>query len=181
MILGNQYLKGLTRRNIARTDEFNMKTNAMRILDQLGITYTYLTYDCDQFEDGLKIADQLHLPYELVYKTLVTEGSNKNNYVFVIPISENLDMKKAARAVDEKSVVMIHVKDIYQVTGYIRGGCTAIGMKKSYRTIVSDTAKKHNKIHVSGGKIGIQIQLTPGDLCLASGATYDDIIVKSIL
>lgn len=150
----------------------------MRILDQLDIKYTYLTYDCDQFEDGLKIADLLNLPYELVYKTLVTEGSNKNYYVFVIPISENLDMKKAARTVGEKSVVMIHVKDIDQVTGYIRGGCTAIGMKRPYRTIISDTAKNLDKIHVSGGKIGIQIQLSPDDLCLASGAAYGDVIVK---
>ena len=107
-----------------------VKTNAMRILDSLKIPYKHYTYECEEFVDGIQIADMLSLPHEKVYKTLVTVGNSKNYFVFVIPIEAELDMKKAAKAVGEKAVSMIHVKDINGVTGYIRGGCTAIGMKK---------------------------------------------------
>ena len=111
-----------------------IKTNAMRILERQKIPYQVMTYECDEFVDALKIADQLGLPYEKMYKTLVTIGSSKNYFVFVIPIRRELDLKKAARSVGEKSVAMIHVKEINAVTGYIRGGCTAIGMKKPERS-----------------------------------------------
>ena len=111
-----------------------VKTNAMRILERNKIPYKEYTYECDEFVDALKVADTLGQPYELLYKTLVTIGNSRNYFVFVIPIAEELDMKKAAKSVGEKSVSMIHVKDINQVTGYIRGGCTAIGMKKQYVT-----------------------------------------------
>jgi len=109
-----------------------VKTNAMRILDKLKIDYQHQTYESDEFIDGLQTADKLGLPYELVYKTLVTVGKSDDFFVFVIPIAEELDMKKAARSVDEKSITMIHVKDLNKITGYVRGGCTAIGMKKQY-------------------------------------------------
>ena len=112
-----------------------IKTNAMRILEKKKIPFTHHTYECDEFVDGIQIADTLHLPHEIVYKTLVTVGTDKNYYVFVIPIEEELDLKKAAKAVGQKSIEMLHVKDINKVTGYIRGGCTAIGMKKQYRTV----------------------------------------------
>lgn len=118
-----------------------VKTNAMRILDSMKIPYTLHTYTCDEFIDGEQIADMLGLPYEKVYKTLVAQGSSKNYYVFVIPIAEKLDMKKAAAAVGEKSVTMLHVKEINAVTGYIRGGCTAIGMKKQYTTCIEQSAE----------------------------------------
>ena len=121
----------------------------------------------------------LGLPHEKVYKTLVTQGNSKNYYVFVIPIAEELDMKKAAKAVGEKSVAMLHVKDINAVTGYIRGGCTAIGMKKQYVTRIEEEAKNLEKIIVSGGKLGTQLELTPDDLLRASNAEYADITVKS--
>jgi len=103
-----------------------VKTNAMRILESLKISYTSYTYECDEFVDGLQIADSLSLPYEKVYKTLVTQGNSRNYFVFVIPVAEELDLKKAAKSVGEKSVEMIAVKDINAVTGYIRGGCTAV-------------------------------------------------------
>ena len=108
-----------------------IKTNAMRILEKEKIPFTHYTYECDEFIDGIQIADKLSLPHEKVYKTLVTEGHSKNYFVFVIPIEAELDLKKAAKSVGEKSVAMIHVKDINGITGYIRGGCTAIGMKSS--------------------------------------------------
>ena len=152
-----------------------VKTNAMRILESMKIDFTHLTYECKEFEDGIQIADMLGLPHEKVYKTLVTVGHSKNYYVFVIPIEAELDMKKAAKSVGEKSVAMIHVKEINQITGYIRGGCTAIGMKKQYMTRIAEQAKDLETVVVSGGKIGSQIELTPENLRLAANAEYADI------
>ena len=152
-----------------------VKTNAMRILDSLKIPYVHHTYECQEFVDGIQIADMLGLPYEKVYKTLVTVGNSKNYYVFVLPIAEELDMKAAARSVGEKSVEMIHVKDINSITGYIRGGCTPIGMKKQFVTRVDRSAQGLDKIIVSGGRIGSQIELKPEDLLKAAKAEYGDI------
>ena len=154
-----------------------VKTNAMRILEKEKIPFTHYTYECDEFIDGIQIADKLSLPYEKVYKTLVTVGNSKNYFVFVIPIAEELDMKKAAKSVGEKSVSMLHVKDINAVTGYIRGGCTAIGMKKQYVTRIDERARELEYIIVSGGKLGMQLELKPEDLAKASGAEFADIIM----
>ena len=151
------------------------KTNAMRILESMKIPFTHYTYECDEFVDGLQIADKLSLPYEKVYKTLVTVGASKNYFVFVIPIAEELDLKKAAKSVGEKNVEMIHVKDINQITGYIRGGCTAVGMKKQYVTRVDASAEAQPAIIVSGGRIGLQIELKPDDLCKAARAEYAEL------
>ena len=152
-----------------------VKTNAMRILETLKIPYTHITYECDEFVDALQIADMLSLPYEKVYKTLVTVGSNWEYYVFVIPIARELDLKAAARSVGQKSVEMLHVQDINKVTGYIRGGCTAIGMKKQYVTRIDSSAQQLEKIIVSGGRIGSQLELSPEDLARAAGAEFAEI------
>ncbi|MBR3825672.1 MAG: Cys-tRNA(Pro) deacylase [Lachnospiraceae bacterium] len=152
------------------------KTNAMRILETMGIPFETYTYECDEFIDGIQIADMLGLPHDKVFKTLVTVGASKNYFVFVIPIAEELDMKKAARSVGEKNVAMIHVKDINQVTGYIRGGCTAIGMKKQYVTRVAEEAILQDTIIVSGGKLGMQIELKPDLLLQAAQAEYADLL-----
>lgn len=154
-----------------------VKTNAMRILDRMKIPYTHQAYECDEFVDGIQTADNLGLPHEKVYKTLVTQGNDKQYYVFVLPIEAELDLKKAAKAAGVKSVSMLHVKDIMQVTGYVRGGCTAIGMKKQYKTFISDSAKVLSDVYVSGGRIGCQMNLAPDDLCKASGGSYADILV----
>lgn len=151
------------------------KTNAMRILDKLNIVYDSISYECDEFKDGKQIADLLGLPYEKVYKTLVTEGVSKEFYVFVIPILKELDLKKAAHAANEKSLSMIHVKDINKITGYIRGGCTAVGMKKQYKTWIDKSAEQLTDMIVSGGKLGTQIRLKPKDLCFAANAIFEDI------
>lgn len=151
------------------------KTNAMRILESMKIPYTQMTYECDEFIDGLQIADMLSLPYEKVYKTLVTAGG-RDHYVFVIPIDRELDLKAAARSVGEKSVEMIHVKDINGVTGYIRGGCTAVGMKKQYVTRIDISAKERDTIIVSGGRIGSQLELAPEDLAQATSAEFADVV-----
>lgn len=153
-----------------------VKTNAMRILESMNISFRHYTYECEEFVDGIQIADKLGLPYERVYKTLVTIGSSWNYFVFVIPIAEELDLKAAARSVGEKSVEMIHVKDINAITGYIRGGCTAVGMKKQYVTRIDSRAKDMEKIIVSGGRIGSQLELAPGDLARACGAEFADVI-----
>ena len=153
-----------------------IKTNAMRMLDRMKIPYEAMTYECGEFIDGIQIADKLGLPHEKVYKTLVTVGNSKNYFVFVLPIEGELDLKKAAREVGEKSLAMLHVKDINTVTGYVRGGCTAVGMKKQYVTRIDESAKTQEQIYVSGGKIGSQIRLTPEDLAKAAKAEFADII-----
>jgi Cys-tRNA(Pro)/Cys-tRNA(Cys) deacylase len=152
-----------------------IKTNAMRILDRMKIPYSHYTYACDEFVDGISVADMLSLPHEKVYKTLVAQGTSKEYYVFVIPIEAELDLKKAARAVGEKSVSMIHVKEINAVTGYVRGGCTAVGMKKQYRTIIDQSAQGLPSMIVSGGRIGSQIELEPEDLRRAAEASFEDV------
>lgn len=153
------------------------KTNAMRILESMKIEFTTVTYECDEFIDAIHIADQLGMPYEVVYKTLVTVGKSKEHYVFVIPIAEEIDLKKAARVVGEKSMEMLPLKELTALTGYVRGGCTSIGMKKKFRTVIQEDAEILDEIMVSGGKIGIQLKLQPEDLRRAADAEFADVIV----
>ena len=154
-----------------------IKTNAMRILDRMKIPYSHYTYECEEFTDGVQVADMLGLPHEKVYKTLVAQGASREYFVFVIPIEAELDLKKAARAVGEKSVSMIHVKEINSVTGYVRGGCTAVGMKKQYRTVIDESAESLPSMIVSGGRIGSQIELAPGELAKPAGARFGPVCV----
>lgn len=153
-----------------------VKTNAMRMLDRQKIPYTYEEYECDEFTDGIQVADQLGYDHDVVYKTLVTTGKTGSNYVFVIPIEREIDFKKAAKVVGEKSLEMLHLKDLTKVTGYVRGGCTAIGMKKQFPTVIQQDAEELEKMYVSGGKLGMQIQLKPQDLKKATNAKFADVI-----
>ncbi|MDF2523489.1 MAG: aminoacyl-tRNA deacylase [Clostridiales bacterium] len=147
-----------------------VKTNAMRILDKAGIKYNAHTYDhSDGLIDGISVAKKMGQPVEKVYKTLVTQGSSREYYVFVIPVADELDLKAAAKAVTEKAVEMIKVTDINKVTGYIRGGCSPVGMKKEYKTVLDSSADGLDTIIVSAGKIGYQIELTPNDLIKLTG------------
>ncbi|MCD8106022.1 MAG: Cys-tRNA(Pro) deacylase [Lachnospiraceae bacterium] len=164
---------------MARSKE--IKTNAMRILDRMKIPYTFQTYECDEFIDGQHVADLLGLPHEIVFKTLVTEDGSHNFFVFAIPIDAELDLKKAAKAAGCKSLSMIHVKDIQNVTGYIRGGCTAIGMKKNYPAFMDESALQYEKIAVSGGKIGLQLTLSPHDYEKACKAAFCDLVRTATL
>lgn len=152
------------------------KTNAMRILDKNKINYKINTYECDEFKDGISIADMLSQPYEKSFKTLVTVGKTKNYYVFVIPVDKEIDFKKAAKSVCEKNIEMIHVKEINSITGYIRGGCTPIGMKKQYKTVIHNSVENFDEIIISGGRLGLQIMLAPKDLINITGAKTDDIV-----
>lgn len=152
------------------------KTNAMRILDKNKVAYRIKTYECDKFIDGIHVADMNGDPYDQSFKTLVTVGKTGNYYVFVIPIDKEIDFKKAAKIVGEKSIEMIHVKDINAVTGYIRGGCTPLGMKKLYPTVIQESAKDFDEIIISGGKLGMQILLHPLDLAEAVNGRFADVI-----
>lgn len=154
------------------------KTNAMRILDKNKISYRTKTYECDEFIDGVHVADLNGDPYDQSFKTLVTLGKSGQHYVFVIPIDKEIDFKKAAKIVGEKSIEMIHVKDINAITGYIRGGCTPLGMKKLFPTVIQESAKNFDEIIISGGKIGMQILLNPLDLANVIHAQFSDIIAQ---
>ena len=148
----------------------------MRILDKMKIPYRANFYDCDEFIDGMHIADKLSQPYEISFKTLMTVGRSGEHFVFVIPVDKELDMKKAASSVGEKSIEMLHVKDIKNVTGYIRGVCTSIGMKKQFKTVVDKSAEEKEEIIISGGALGAQLFITPQNLQKANGASFCDII-----
>lgn len=153
-----------------------LKTNAMRILDKNKINYKVNFYECEEFIDGIHIADMLSQPYEISFKTLVMKGKSGEHFVFVIPIDKEVDMKKAAKAVNEKSVEMIHVKDIKNVTGYIRGGCTPIGMKKQFMTVIDSSVLNFSEVIISGGMIGAQIFISPTDLVKITRAKTENIV-----
>ena len=152
-----------------------VKTNAMRILDRQKIKYSYEEYECDEFMDGISVADKLGYDHALVYKTLVTVGKSGGHYVFVIPIEAEIDFKKAAKVVGEKSLEMLPLKDLTKVTGYVRGGCTAVGMKKQFPTVIQKDAEVLEYMLVSAGKLGMQLKLTPSDLQKASNAKFGDV------
>ncbi|ABR49631.1 ybaK/ebsC protein [Alkaliphilus metalliredigens QYMF] len=142
-----------------------VKTNAMRILDKADILYDVHTYDhSDGSIDGISVAQKIERPVEQVYKTLVTQGTSKEYYVFMIPVVDELDLKAAARAVAEKSIEMIKIADINKITGYIRGGCSPMGMKKDYKAVLDSSCQALNTVIVSAGKLGYQIELKPEDL-----------------
>ncbi|MDH4619641.1 Cys-tRNA(Pro) deacylase [Brevibacillus sp. AY1] len=152
------------------------KTNAMRILDKEKIAYTMMTYKTDDGKiDGVSVAAKIGREPGVVYKTLISQGASKAYYVFVIPVEAELDLKKAAKAVGEKKIDMIPVKEITQVSGYIRGGCSPIGMKKQFPTMIDEQAQTLETMIVSGGQIGIQIELQVENLVKATKAAFADV------
>ena len=154
------------------------KTNVMRVLEQKRVAYTPHTYPTDGSIDGASVAGYLGQDPECVFKTLVARGASKGIYVFEVPVAETLDLKKAARAVGEKSIQMLHVSEINAVTGYIRGGCSPVGMKKAYPTVFHETVTDYDTVYISAGKIGAQVELAPGALLELLGAETADLIVK---
>ena len=139
-----------------------MKTNVMRILDQKKIRYVIHTYQ--NAVSGIEVADTLNEDYDKVFKTLVTVSNNKKNYVFLVPVDKELDLKKAAKSVNEKSIEMLKSANLLSLTGYIHGGCSPIGMKKQFKTIIDISSSNKDKIFISGGKIGYQIEIELNDL-----------------
>jgi len=154
----------------------NAKTNAQRILEKEKIPYTAHSYSTEDGKiDGVAVAQKVGIPAEQVFKTLVTRGASKGIYVFVIPVELELDLKAAARAVKEKSIEMVQVKELLGLTGYVRGGCSPVGMKKRYPTVVHSSALSQPTVVLSAGKIGEQIELSPDDLKKATGCEFAEI------
>lgn len=154
------------------------KTNAMRLLDKNKIDYNTISYDNkDGKIDGIAVAEKIGKDVNSVFKTLVTQGNSKELYIFVIPVSEELDLKKAAKVACEKNVDMIHVKDINKYTGYVRGGCSPLAMRKLYKTFIHNSAEKFSYIIFSAGKIGLQIEANPLDVASVIEAKFENIIL----
>ena len=153
------------------------KTNVMRTLEQKKIPYTAFSYDPDGPIDGVSVAAETGLDAASVFKTLVTKGASGAYYVFDIPVAENLDLKKAAKAVGEKSIAMLPQKDLLPLTGYVHGGCSPVGMKKQFPTVFHETVNELDLIAVSAGKIGHQVQVKPADLLNLLRAKTADVIV----
>ena len=155
------------------------KTNAMRMLDKAGVAYEYKEYEYDENDlDGHHVAEYLGVPYEEVFKTLVAVSDKGEYLVYCICVDDEIDLKKAAKRAGEKRVDMIHVKDLLNVTGYIRGGCSPIGMKKKYRTFIDEMIELVDSVSVSGGQRGLQITMKPSDLVSFTEATVGDFAVR---
>ena len=155
------------------------KTNVMRTLEQKKIPYTAYTYPTEGGAmDGVSVAAYLGVDPEEVFKTLVAKGASGQYYVFDIPVAESLDLKKGAKAVGEKSIAMLPQKELLPLTGYVHGGCSPVGMKKPFPTVFHETAEILDRIMVSAGKIGFQIQCRPEDLIALVGATTADVTVE---
>lgn len=153
------------------------KTNVMRVLEQKGVAYTPHTYPTDGSIDGASVAAYLGQDPEHVFKTLVARGASGGYYVFDIPVEDTLDLKKAAKAVGEKSIAMIHQKELLPLTGYIHGGCSPVGMRKQFPTVFHETAEILDTICVSAGKIGHQVECDPNALIALLRAKTADVIV----
>ena len=155
------------------------KTNVMRVLEQKEIPYTARTYEHgDLAPDGVSVARMLGQDPEAVFKTLVTKGASGGYYVFDIPVAATLDLKKAARAVGEKSVAMLPAKELLPLTGYVHGGCSPVGMKKQFPTVFHETCILYDTICVSAGKVGFQVEVDPQDLMELVGAEAADVTVE---
>ena len=154
------------------------KTNVMRVLDGKKIPYESHTYEPDATMSGEQIAGILGEDPSHVFKTLVTQAKSGAYYVFVVPVVEELDLKKAAKAAGEKAISMIKQKDLLPLTGYVHGGCSPVGMKKQFPTFVNESAKELDKMFVSAGKVGYQVELSPKDLVSVVGSKYADLIVE---
>lgn len=154
----------------------DLKTNAMRILEQKGISYKEHILDLKEAVDGVTCANMLGVNLDSTFKTLVTIGKSKNYYVFVIPVAETLSLKKAAASVGEKNVEMIPMKDLLKVAGYVHGGCSPIGMKKVFTTVIDETAVLFDNIIFSGGKIGYFIEVNPMDIDKVIPVSFVDIV-----
>lgn len=153
------------------------KTNVMRLLEQKKISYTPHEYPHgDEAVDGLTVARICGQNPEQVFKTLVARGASKTIYVFVIPVTGELDLKKAAKASGEKSIAMIHVSEINALTGYVRGGCSPVGMRKQYKTFFDISAADKPAIMVSAGKIGYQVELAPDELVKLTRGSYAQLV-----
>lgn len=153
-----------------------IKTNAMRILDKYKVLYEELNLDINEALDGVTCAKMLNLNIDMVFKTLVTLSKSKNYYVFVIPVNCKLDLKKAAKKVNEKNLEMLPLKDLLKITGYVHGGCSPIGMKKVFKTVFDESALNYKEIVFSGGKIGYFVKLNVRDIENIIDISYENVV-----
>lgn len=152
------------------------KTNAMRILDKLNIPYEFVNHQMDEFKNGLETANFLNVSFDIVYKTIVTVSQTKKYYVFCLPVNENLNLKKCAKLVNEKSLELLDLKNLLNVTGYVRGGCSPIGMKKNYPVIFDENVLNKEKIYLSAGRIDTKLFINVKDLINVTNAKTGKII-----
>ena len=157
------------------------KTNAMRILDQKKMKYDVLHYDPGNFVNSLEVSKKLDIDIDAMFKTLIAQGKSERYYAFVIPGNRELDMKKAARSVNEKSIDLIPVKDINRLTGYVRGGCSPLGIKRQCKVVIDASCRSHDIMYVSGGKLGCTLCLSPQDLVDACNASTEDITLDNVV
>lgn len=155
------------------------KTNAIREVEAAQIPCRFRIFDCEGAPSGVEVAKMLGEDPDRVFKTLVTVGKSREHYVFMVPVAEELDLKKAASAVGEKSIAMIPSKELLPLTGYVHGGCSPVGMKHPFRTVIDETAQLFDEILYSGGRIGCQLETSPDALAHLIGAEYADITVQS--
>lgn len=154
------------------------KTNAMRMLDRQKIPYEAVTYECTEFSDGVHAAEIAGTPADRTFKTLVTVGKSGQHYVCVIPIAAEIDLKRAAAEAGEKTLEMIHVRELTPLTGYVRGGCSPIGMKKPFPVLLDASAGEGEKIYISGGRLGLTLCLKSADLIRVTGGRVGSIVRK---
>lgn len=154
------------------------KTNAIREVEAAGVPCEVRTFECEEALSGVEVADMLGLDPDRVFKTLVTVGKSGEHYVFMVPVAEELDLKRAAKAVEEKAVEMIKSRELLPLTGYVHGGCSPIGMKKQFPTVIDETAQLFDVICFSGGRIGCQLEMAPNDLASLIPLQFADITVR---
>lgn len=154
------------------------KTNAIREVEAAGVPCEVRTFECEEALSGVEVADMLGLDPDRVFKTLVTVGKSGEHYVFMVPVAEELDLKRAAKAVEEKAVEMIKSRELLPLTGYVHGGCSPIGMKKQFPTVIDETAQLFDAICFSGGRIGCQLEMAPNDLASLIPLQFADITVR---
>lgn len=154
------------------------KTNAIREVEAAGVPCEVRTFECEEALSGVEVADMLDLDPDRVFKTLVTVGKSGEHYVFMVPVAEELDLKRAAKSVEEKAVEMIKSRELLPLTGYVHGGCSPIGMKKQFPTVIDETAQLFDVICFSGGRIGCQLEMAPNDLASLIPLQFADITVR---
>lgn len=157
------------------------KTNAMRLIEASGVKYEEFEYDASLGISGTDVARTLNEDVNMVFKTLVTETNKGEHFVFIVPVAMELDLKKAAKAAGAKKVDMLKQRDLLPLTGYVHGGCSPIGMKTKLKTFIDASAMNNEYIYVSGGKVGLQIKLSPEDLVKLTDATAIDIVKSAVL
>ena len=162
---------------MAKQKDKDRKTNALREIEAAGIEHRFITFDCEEALSGVEVAAQLGEDPDRVFKTLVTQSKSGNHYVFMVPVACELDLKKAAKAVDEKAVSMIKARELLPLTGYVHGGCSPIGMKAAFPTVIDETAQLYDTIFFSGGRIGCQVEMAPDDLQALVKCTMADLTV----